>query len=70
MAKLLLFIAFVVFLYLRFAGKRRRPPPNVRSPEGMIPCAHCGIYIPQSEALVDNHAVYCCEAHRLRGASK
>lgn len=34
-------------------------------PEAMLPCKHCGVYIPASEAV--QHAsgsVFCCEEHR------
>lgn len=26
-------------------------------------CAHCGIYLPESEAIASNDKYYCCQAH-------
>lgn len=34
--------------------------------EVMLPCAHCGIYIPQSESIPAAHGLaFCSDAHRL-----
>ena len=48
------------------AGRRgrRMAPPG----EAMVACAHCGLHLPQSEAVVDaGGRPYCSEAHRLAG---
>jgi uncharacterized protein len=34
----------------------------------MVQCAHCGIYIPEQEALVNGDRFYCSAAH-LKDAS-
>ncbi len=31
--------------------------------ERMVRCAHCGVYIPASEAIQYRGNDYCCEAH-------
>lgn len=31
--------------------------------EIMVCCAHCGIYIPSSEAIRHENTVYCCMEH-------
>lgn len=37
------------------------PPPL---PERMVRCAHCGVHLPESEALLDGDRHFCNEAHR------
>ncbi|TCS36893.1 uncharacterized protein EDC30_105113 [Paucimonas lemoignei] len=42
-----------------------RSPGHQGKPEGMLPCSHCGLYIPASEAVRHaSGAVYCCDEHR------
>jgi uncharacterized protein len=39
--------------------------------ETMQPCAHCGMYIPASEAVMDgNGAFFCCVDHRAQRAAR
>jgi uncharacterized protein len=55
----------------RAAGDRatRRPGADRRgAPATMLACAHCGVHLPQSDALFDaGGRPYCGEAHRLAG---
>ena len=41
-------------------------PPKVG--EAMLPCAHCGLFLPRSEAITspDGSLAWCCEEHRQR----
>lgn len=32
--------------------------------ERMVQCAHCGVHVPSSEALVVRGQSYCCPEHR------
>jgi uncharacterized protein len=42
--------------------------PNV---ETMQQCAHCGMYIPASEAVMNgNGAIFCCAEHRTQHAAR
>lgn len=42
-----------------FARRQRREQAEV-----MVPCAHCGIHVPASEALRNSGGVsFCCEEH-------
>lgn len=43
------------------AGPEKR---DDRQPEKMVTCAHCGVHMPESDAIDDNGLSYCCEAHR------
>ena len=50
----------------------RTPPPRptplrrrVRTAGDMVACAHCGLYVPRSEAVPGAHdALFCCPEHR------
>lgn len=35
--------------------------------ERMVACAHCNVYLPQSESLVSGDRRYCCTQHRDAG---
>lgn len=41
-----------------------------RLPERIVACAHCGLHVPESEALRLEERFYCCEAHRQLGVSE
>lgn len=56
------------------ARKKKNPPnPAMRPPrarggtEPMVRCAHCGIHLPRSEALMSNHHTWCSLEHAKRG---
>ena len=46
-------------------GARRDLPAKER----MVPCARCGLYVPEGEALAREALFYCSEEHRLAGPS-
>jgi uncharacterized protein len=84
MGKLLFWIVvivgalFVARLLAHHAGKNRNPPAQAPSRRGqpaareplpqMTRCAHCGIHLPRSEALLVKGQTWCCEAHAELGA--
>lgn len=37
-------------------------------PEEMVSCAHCHIFLPQSEAIKAGELFFCCEEHAKAGA--
>lgn len=45
------------------APEARRPAPI----EGMVACAHCGVHLPSSLAVLGQGRPYCCSAHREEG---
>ncbi len=53
-------IWFVIRGMIRRGGGARRSPP----PERMVACGHCGVNVPQSEALESRGRFYCSEEHR------
>jgi len=59
-------------LYARNAAARRSAAQPGRAPasngiEAMVSCAHCGIYMPRSEALLIGKRTWCCEDHARLG---
>jgi uncharacterized protein len=43
------------------------PPRGAALPIGMVACAHCGLHLPESEAVIDGERRYCCDEHRRLG---
>lgn len=66
---------FVARLLARQATKQNQPrvPPMAPSknkaatPEAMVRCAHCGIHMPRSEALLLNGKTWCTKEHAKLG---
>ena len=49
------------------APAREDPPTNAASntsPELMVACSHCGLLLPDAEALHGRRGRYCCAAHQ------
>lgn len=46
---------------------RNDSAPLDRPPEKMVTCAHCGVHLPESDALLDGGRAYCNAAHRDAG---
>lgn len=82
MLKFLLLAALVVWLLYSpgvrklirgaLSGESAPPPsqakPDPAQPVAMVPCAHCGVHLPASDALVnDAGQPFCSEAHRRAG---
>lgn len=34
-----------------------------KRPINMVACAHCGVHLPQDEAIYKNKNYYCCKEH-------
>lgn len=67
MGKIILFLvlALVVYLVIKGAARRSRPPPAAETPpEHMVACEQCRVNLPRSEALEDRGRFYCSEEHR------
>jgi uncharacterized protein len=72
--KYLIVIVVVGAVLWSMFGRERRvsaPPPRPappRLPVNMVACAHCGVHLPQTEALFDVAGrPYCSEGHRVGG---
>ena len=78
-----LLLAVVVVAVLWWLGRGRRggsnpsrqasspasPPSQAKAPEAMVACAHCGVLLPQGDALAGpvEGQHFCSEAHRRAG---
>ncbi|OGA33741.1 MAG: hypothetical protein A3F75_13995 [Betaproteobacteria bacterium RIFCSPLOWO2_12_FULL_64_23] len=67
MSKLLLLILAVLAVWWLAKGFRRkdaaRDAPEAAA-EKMVTCGHCGLYLPQSEAIGEGDRFFCCAEHR------
>ena len=65
----LLIIAVAIWLAVQLVRRALRPrqPQARRSAPGdlprMLPCAHCGVHVPESEAITHAGRVYCSKEH-------
>jgi uncharacterized protein len=64
---LLIFAVVAVWwLAKRFRrGDAAKDAPEA-APEQMVNCSHCGLYLPQSEAIAEGDKFFCCAEHRRR----
>jgi len=71
LSKFLLLILVIVVVWRLAQGARRKnaarhPPPA--APGQMVSCSHCGLYLPQGEAVAEGDKYFCCAEHRRRAA--
>lgn len=61
-------LIFAVFWLGRRLLQRRPNAARRAEPAAapMVRCAHCGLHVPQAEALSSADRWYCCTAHRER----
>lgn len=68
---LLIVILFVVVMvyraYKRVQSRPESPPAPTDQVETMVRCAHCGVNLPRSEAILSQGDFYCCPEHQQRG---
>ena len=71
MGQLLRIIIILIGLWLvlqiikRALADRHTPPSTKQaSIAKMVVCAHCGLHVPETEAIRDGNKIYCCEEHR------
>ncbi|MFC6442348.1 MAG: hypothetical protein GX332_08345 [Alcaligenaceae bacterium] len=75
MAKLLLWVVVIIAALLvtrmithkKTLGQRPKKPVSRHQAEPMVRCAHCGIYLPRSEALMSNDHTWCSLDHAKLG---
>lgn len=71
MLKYLLLLALLLIVWWAWkkrAGEDRssNDMPS-RIPERMVRCAHCGVHLPESDAIVEGGVHFCNDAHRRAG---
>jgi uncharacterized protein len=69
--KFLLFLAIgLLVVWLWRSGRRSddpsdpATPPPPPGPQEMVRCAHCGVHLPHSDAVVGRIGLYCSPEHR------
>lgn len=64
---LLILVVFAAWLLVkRLRGKDAAAGAPDPAPEQMVNCSHCGLYLPQKEAIADGDKFFCCAEHRRR----
>jgi len=63
---LLALAAWVVFRLVRSYSRTvgREDAPKNETGEDMVRCAHCGVHLPRSEAVVSRGEFFCTNEHR------
>jgi uncharacterized protein len=66
--KLLVLVLVVVAVWWLAKGFRRRgaarDAPASSSEQHMVTCGHCGLYLPQGEAIAEGNKYFCSDEHR------
>jgi len=61
-------VLVLVWLVRRALGPRHGDAPSARGAPGeLVPCAHCGVLVPRTEAREAGGAQYCNEEHARLG---
>ena len=66
----LFLLAVLALLWLLRGATRRVPPPAQKTPppappQQILACAHCGVHLPQSEAVPAEALWFCGQPHRV-----
>ena len=61
---ILLGLWLVLTIIKRALVSRQKSPGDKPSVAHMVVCAHCGLHVPESEAIQDGNKLYCSEEHR------
>ena len=75
--KYLLVLLVLVIAFGIWRGKRRaetearRPTPApLNKPQTMVACAHCGLHLPQAEAVSDGAGRFFCSPEHRQAAAR
>lgn len=62
----LLGVIFAVIWWLKLSREPASPPSKSSSKQAqnMVACLHCGLHLPENDAVRTSHGVYCSEEHR------
>lgn len=69
MKYLLILLLVLVVIWAVKRGRAPKPTQTPQNPESsapseMVTCAHCGIHLPQEEAVSGQKGLYCSTDHR------
>ncbi|MCB1906985.1 MAG: hypothetical protein KDH15_06415 [Rhodocyclaceae bacterium] len=57
-------IYFVRRVFVRTSDRLRKRQSRPAGGERMVACAHCGVHVPESEALIVDGIGYCSPEHQ------
>ena len=60
----LLFGVIMWFKFSRPSTDQQSSDQSDKQPQNMVRCAHCGVHLPENDAIASGNAVYCTAAHR------
>jgi len=76
MGRIFFFVLLALAVYIAWKWLQRasvtqgvQPKPRATSAQAMVSCAHCGLHVPQSDALAVDGRYFCSDEHRRLGAS-
>ena len=64
---ILLGVVFGVIWWIKLSrpsSAGNKAPASTDQPLNMVRCAHCGLHLPENEAIQSRNAMYCSDAHR------
>lgn len=69
MKYLLILLLVLIVIWAVKRGRAPKPPqkpakPEDSAPSEMVSCAHCGLHLPQEEAVSGQKGLYCSTDHR------
>ena len=67
---LLVIVAAAYWLWRRIAAPARRRDDTGAEPAPMVRCAHCGVHVPRTRALLQDNNWYCSQAHLEQGTKQ
>ncbi len=60
----LIVIVLLLKGYFRSLQRRNAPAAKPAEVENMVRCSHCGVNVPQTEAIFSGGDYFCCDEHR------
>lgn len=61
---LLILAGFGLLALARWLGQQARRLPPKETQDTLQACTHCGVHVPQQEAIELNKQYFCCPEHR------
>lgn len=58
--------ALAYYLYRRWMEAQNTKPQPPPKPAAMKQCAHCGLHLPEKEAISVNQLYFCSDGHKNR----
>ena len=62
-------VGFIWWIKLNRAPASSDPRSSASPPQHMVACLHCGVHLPQDDALQTRNGFYCSPEHRARQES-